>query len=216
MIFKQQNFSISIFLLIFTALTSCSSSRYVNLLEVREESSVKLYMADGTTFEGLITQKTDSSFTLVNENDHQAHILNVNNIRQIEKSQHHYDLHGTQISNAEIEKYKSSRNAWGYAIGGAVLGGVVGILVDLPLWHADVGIAPYFMGGIGATAGSIFFGIRGIRQDREMAVAKVRYLRERQKELENKMTEEERQLAEIRKEAEELRKKIDKKDDNKN
>ena len=216
MSFKNQKFSISIYFLIILLLASCSTSRYMSPLDVKEETSVKIYMANEGTMEGLITQKTDSSITIISEKDHQTHVLDLNDIRQIEKSQNNFDLRGNQISDAEVEKYKSNRNSWGYAIGGAVLGGVVGILIDLPLWHADVGIAPYFVGGIGATAGSIFFGVRGIQKDREMAVEKVRYLRERQNELENEMTEEQRQLAEIRKEAEELKKKIGKKDNDKN
>jgi hypothetical protein len=210
--FLLQKINLSIYFIPLFLLISCSTSRYININDAQEEKSVKLFMANGETMEGLITEKTDTSITLMSAKDFNAHILDIGDIRHVEKSQLNYDFKGKPISNAEIEKYKSNRNAWGYAIGGAVLGGVIGIVVDLPLWHADVGIAPYFMGGIGATAGSIFFGLRGIQKDREIAVEKVRYLREMQKELEDKKTQEERHLAEIRKETEELKQKIKEKD----
>lgn len=207
-----QKMNLSIYFILLFLIMSCSMSRYININNAKEEKSVKLFMANGETMEGLITQKTDTSITLVSAKDFNAYILDISDIRHVEKSQLNYDFDGKPISNAEIEKNKSNRNAWGYAIGGAVLGGVIGIVVDLPLWHADVGIAPYFMGGIGATTGSIFFGLRGLQKDREIAIGKVRYLREMQKELEDKKTEEERHLAEIRKETEELKKKIKEKD----
>lgn len=210
-----KNFGFLTYLFIILIITGCSTSRYINILDVREHASVKLYLSNGETHEGIITQKSDSVLTLISEKDHQPHFLKTSDIRQIQKSQNNYDFQANLISNAEIEKNRSNRNSWGYAIGGAVLGGVIGIVIDLPLWHANVGIAPFFVGGITATAGSIYFGIHGTQKDREIAVEKVRYLRER-KELENQKIEEERRLDEIKKEAEELKKKISSRDKDKN
>lgn len=211
----RKNFSFVTYLFFILIITSCSTSRYINILDVKEYSSVKLYLSNGEKHEGIITQKTDSALTLISKQDHQPYVFKLDEVRQIQKSQNNYDLQATPISNAEIEKYKSNRNSWGYAIGGAVLGGVIGIVIDLPLWHANVGIAPFFVGGVTATTGSIYFGFRGMHKDREMAIEKIRYLRE-QKELENQKMEEERRLEEIKKKAAELKKELSRKDNDEN
>lgn len=200
--------------LVISLLFSCSAPRYLELGDIKKETSVKIYLSGGAVIEGLITGRSDSEVFLMNEKDHQKHTLQVTDIRRIEKSGKNFDFGGNPISDAEIGQYKSSRNAWGYAIGGAVLGGLLGILVDLPFWYADAGIPPYFTGGIGATAGSIFFGIRGTRKDKEIAVETVRYLRVKEKDLQSQKEDEERKLEELRKEKEELKKKIGKGDGN--
>jgi len=207
---KPKKYVIFIYVLIISLLFSCSAPRYLNIADIKQEASVKIYVTGGEIYEGLIVERTNSEIILVNEKDHQTHILQVNDIRRVEKSAKDYDFQANLISDAEIGQYKSSRNAWGYAIGGAALGGLFGILVGLPFWYADAGVPPYFTGGIGAISGSIFFGIRGIQKDREIAIETVRYIREREKDLQNEKNEEERKLEELRRQKEELQKKIGK------
>lgn len=198
-----------IYLLIISLMLSCSAPRYVNVPDVDENSAVRIYMVDDKIYEGLITQRSGAEIILVSEVDHHPHALQVNDIRRVEKLDKNYDFLAYPISDAEINKYKSSRNSWGYAIGGAVLGGLAGIIIALPFWYADAGIPPYFTGGIGAVGGSIFFGLRGVEKDREVAVETVRYIRQRERELEKQKAEEERQLEEIRQQRDELKKKLD-------
>lgn len=207
---KPKKYVFFTYLLILSLLFSCSAPRYLDINDVKKETSVKIYMSNGDVVEGLITGRSDSEITFVSGEDQQAHTFQLNDIRRIEKSGKNFDFHGNLISDAEIGQYKSSRNAWGSAIGGAALGGIFGILVGLPFWYAEAGVPPYFTGGIGATAGSIFFGIRGMQKDREIAIETVRYLREREKDLQKEKDEEERKLEELRKQKEELEKRISK------
>lgn len=207
---KERIYIFLVPMLIISLLASCSAPRYLELNDVKKETSVRIYLAGGDVIEGLITGRSESEITFVNEKDHQSQTLPINDIRRIEKSAKNFDFRGNLISDAEIGQYKSNRNAWGYAIGGAALGGLFGIVVALPFWYADAGIPPYFTGGIGAIAGSIFFGIRGVQKDREIAVQNVRYLRERVEDLQTEKNEEERKLEELRKQTEELKKKISK------
>jgi hypothetical protein len=207
---KQEMDVFFVYLLITALLLGCSAPRYLELGDIKKETSAKIYVSGGAVFEGLITARSDSDIVFINEKDHQAQTFQISGIRRIEKSTKNFDFQGNLISDAEIGQYKSSRNAWGYALGGAALGGLFGILVGLPFWYADAGIPPSFTGGISAIAGSIFFGIRGTQKDREIAIRTVRYLREREKDLQKEKDEEERKLEELRKQKEELQKKIDK------
>jgi len=202
--------------LLIASLLSCSAPRYVTMDEVAEQSEVKIYTAGGKVVEGIITDKSDSGIVLTSEKDHELHTLSPTDIRRIEKTDKNYDFRAYLISDAEIEKYKSNRNAWGYAVGGIFLGGLFGILVGLPFWYADAGIPPYFTGGIGAVAGSIFFGGKGIQKDREVAVETVRYLRKQEQEFEYQKAAEEQRIKDLRKETEKLKEKLKQKDqDNK-
>jgi hypothetical protein len=212
-IFGRTSHGLPIYLLIFALTVGCSAPRYMNIPEIKEESSVKIYLTDGKVYEGLITQRAGGEITLVSEKDHEPYVLQVNDVRRLEKSDNNYDFLAYPISDAEIDKYKSNRNSWGYAIGGAFVGGLVGIAIALPLWYSDAGVPPYFTGGIGAIAGSIFFGYKGIQKDREVAVETVRYLREKERELEKQKADEEKQLKEIRKKTDELKKKLDDKEE---
>lgn len=204
-----------IYLLVIALLMSCSAPRYVTLNDVEKESEVKIYTAGGKVLEGIITEKSDSGIVLTTEKDHEPHTLSTTDIRRIEKSDKNYDFRAHLISDAEIEKYKSNRNGWGYAVGGIFLGGLAGILVGLPFWYADAGIPPYFTGGIGAVAGSIFFGAKGIKKDREIAIETVRYLRKKDREFEDQKASEEQRIKELREETEKLKEKLKKKDQEK-
>jgi hypothetical protein len=211
---KTKKYAVFTYALIISLLFGCSAPRYLELNDIKKETSVKIYLSGGNVVEGLITGRSDSEIVFVNERDHQTQTLKINEIRRIEKSTKNFDFRGNLISDAEIGQYKSSRNSWGYAIGGAALGGLFGVLVGLPFWYADAGVPPYFTGGIGAVSGSIFFGLRGIQKDREIAIETVRYLREKEKDLQKEKDEEERKLEELRKKKEELKKKIGKGDGN--
>lgn len=208
--FKQKRHIFLVYLLIIALLFGCSAPRYLEVGDIKKETSAKIYLSGGSVVEGLITARSDTGIAFVNEKDHQVQTFQLSDIRRIEKSAKNFDFQGNLISDAEIGQYKSSRNAWGYALGGAALGGLFGILVGLPFWYADTGIPPYFVGGIGATASSIFFGIRGTQKDREIAVRTVRYLREGDTDLQKEKDEEERKLEELRKQQDELKKRISK------
>ncbi len=195
-----------VFAMVFQA---CAPARVLEVQEIEPSHSVKIYTMDGKVVKGVVTKRERTAIVLVSEADHQPHTIALKDIRRVERSDQIYDYDGYPISEAEIGKYKDNRNAWGYAIGGAALGGLVGLVVALPMWYADVGgVPPYFVSGIGAVAGSIFFAMKGIKKDREIAIEKIRYIRKRERELARQKEEEQKRLEQIQKEKEELLRKL--------
>jgi len=158
-----QNPMIALLLMAFV-LNACSSSRYLNPMSLKENESIRLSTKENKIYEGLITQNNGEEIIIVSESDHKPHALKLTDIRRVEYSESNHDFLGYPISDAEIEQYKKNKNAWGYAVGGAVIGGLIGLVVALPFWASDAGgIPPYFTGGIGAVAGSIYFAGKGMR-----------------------------------------------------
>ena len=208
-----RGFHLVIYFLALSIFISCSAPRYITLDDAEEESEVKIYKSDGKVMEGIITSTSDSGVVLISGADHESHVLSRSEIRRIEETDKNYDFQAYPISDAEIEKYKSNRHAWVYAVGGIFVGGLLGITAGLPLWYADTGIPPYFTGGIGAVAGSIFFGIRGTKKDRQVAVETIRYLRKRERKVESEKAAEERRIEELKKEADKLREKLKQKEE---
>jgi hypothetical protein len=203
-------------LLIATILSACSSSRYIKPMNLKENESVRLSTRENKIYEGLITQNSGNEIIIVSDSDHKPHILKLTEIRRVEYSQNNYDFLGYPISAAEIEQYKKNKNAWGYAVGGAAIGGLLGLLVALPFWASDAGgVPPYFTAGIGAIAGSIYFATKGIKKDKEISIETVRHFRERERQLEREKLEEEKKIEAIQKESEELKQKLEKNDDSK-
>lgn len=204
---RKWNFIALGFILIYGI--GCSSSNILNVQDVKDDSDVKIYLIDGSIYEGLVTQRTKTELIIVDKNDHRPHAIELRSIRRVEKSSTNYDHLANPISQAEMETYKTSKNAWGYAIGGAVMGGLVGLAVGLPFWYAEVGnISPWFTAGLGAIGGSIIFAKKGVEKDNDIALQKVRYIRLKEQELEREKKEEEERLKELQKEKEELQKKL--------
>ncbi len=191
--------------------SQCGGSRYLSMEEVKKEQSVKLYLRNGKVEEGIVTGNSASELTLISAADHQSHTYTATEISRVEPSATYYDYQAYPISGAEIEKYKGSRNAWAYGVGGAVLGGLVGLAINYPIWVANDDPPPLLGAGIGAVVGSIYFATRGIKKDQQTAVRQVRYLRERENELEKEKQSEEERLREIERQKEELRKKLEEK-----
>lgn len=191
---------------------SCAPTRNLTVPEVRPYYSIKIFTTDNRVLEGLVTERSGAEIVLINETDHKTYRIPLKDIRRVERSTKIYDYEAYPISEAEIQKYKDNHNAWGYAVGGAVVSGLVGLVAALPFWYADVGgIPPYFVAGVSAVAGSIFFTMKGIEKDREIAVEKVRYIHHRERELEKQKQEELRRLQEIQKKKQELLKKLEEK-----
>ncbi len=123
----------------------------------------------------------------------------------------YYDYEGYPISEAEIAKYRDNRNTWGHAIGGAVIGGLAGLAIGIPVWLANDNPPPLFVGGLGMIVGSIVFGAKGVKRDHQVAVAKVRALRYRESELQAEKLNEEKRLQELQAEKQRLLKQLEEK-----
>ena len=190
-------------------LMGCSAGQKLTVQKTRPGQAVKLTLIDNTTDKGIITEKKNDRLSYVSEADHQTHSVLVRKIRVIEPLEKYYDDLAYPISEAEIEKYKSNRNTWGYALGGAVIGGAAGLVVSLPLWLAEVnGVPPYFVAGTGAVVGSIYFAFKGQEKDKEVAVRKIRFLRQTDRKLQRELEEERNRLKKIEEEKKKLMEKL--------
>ena len=89
------------------------------------------------------------------------------------------------------------------------MGGLAGLAIGIPFWAAEVNISPWFTAGLGAIAGSIYFAKKGVEKDTEIALDKVRYVRQREQELEREKLNEEKRLQELENEKENLKKELE-------
>ena len=113
---------------------------------------------------------------------------------------------------AAIERNTGKRNFWGYAIGGAAIGGLAGIGAGIPVWLAVDNPPPLFVGGVGAVLGSIYFAGKGIRKDRLVAVETIREDRVLQQKLQAEQAAEQDQINQLEAERAELLKKLKEKE----
>lgn len=208
-IMKYYKILCSIFVILILA---CSGSKNLNMDNLQKYHAVKIIFRDGHADNGIITDKNGENITYISEADHVSREVKREEILRFEKLGRTYDLLAYPISTAEVEKYKQNRNTWGYALGGAVIGGAAGLVVGLPFWYADVGgIPPYFTAGAGAVIGSIYFAFRGQDKDKQEAIRKIRYFRQHEKKLENQVEKEKQQLQKIEDEKRKLKEELKKK-----
>jgi hypothetical protein len=190
-------------------LFQCGSTSNLTFQKVKQEQSAKIYYHDGTQDSGIILKKEGDSLIYVSEKNHERQTAENSAIRRMENLDIVYDLEAFPISEAEIAKVKSNKNTWGYAIGGAVIGGAAGLAVGLPLWYAEVDqVPPYFFAGAGAVAGSIYFAFKGQNKDREHAIRQIRFTRLSEKELDKQLEDEKQKLEEIEREKQELQQQL--------
>jgi|GEM_PF-2784569 len=204
--------TLAVFLL-FLLLSNCSTSKIVTHNQVETYQSIRVFLKSGDTMEGLVTSSEAGTLTMVSSRDHLEHKLLHSDISRIERSDKHFDMQANVISDAEIQKYRSNRNSWVYALGGAAISGLAGIAVGLPVWYAVDNPPPFFVGGLGAVVGSIYFANRGMKRDDKEALAKVRFLREHEDGLEAARVEEQARLKALQQEKENLMKKLEEKKD---
>ncbi len=203
---------VAIIVLVGFLFQACAPGKQLFAPDVKKYSSVKIYTVDGNTLEGIVLKHKGNEIIVVSEADHKPHTIQLKDIRRIERSDKIYDYHAYPISPAEIEKYKGNRNMWGYALGGAAISGLGGIVVALPFWRSEViSVPPYFVGGIAAVVGSIYFARKGMQKDYAQALEVVRYAHLRQRQLEEEKRKEEERLKKIEEEKQRIMKKLKKK-----
>ncbi len=191
--------------------SGCGSGKNLVVTQLKEDQAAKLFFIDGESENVLIVGRTESEINYVSEKDHTLHSVPLKNIRRIEKLNVIYDDLAYPISQAEIGKYKTNKNAWIFGIGGAVIGGAVGLVVSFPLWLKGIGdVPPYFVACAGAVIGSVFYTFRGQEKDRELAVKKIRYVRKIERDLQRQLEEEKEKLEAIKKEKKVLEQKVKK------
>ncbi len=207
-------FKISIIFTLIIIMISCSSNRNLMVSDVEQDQNLKLYFQNGTNDQVYVTNIDGQQLTYVSVTDHEEHSIDFQNIRRVEKLNRYYDIKGNPISDAEIEKFKTSKNTWGYGLGGLVIGGAGGLVLGLPFWFAEIGdIPPYFTAGAGAIAGSIYFALQGQEKDKRIAIEKIRYLREREYQLQEQLAQEKNRLQQLQDTTEQLREKLKNKDE---
>ncbi|MEL6821739.1 MAG: hypothetical protein AAFP70_08265 [Calditrichota bacterium] len=212
---KQYAKLLAVFLL-FLLLSNCSTSKVITNNQVDTYQSIRVFLTNGDTMEGLVTSRDAETITLVSSSDDLEHKLLYSDISRLERSDKHFDMQANVISDAEIKKYRNNRNSWVYALGGAAISGLAGIAVGLPVWYAVDNPPPFFTGGLGAVFGSIYFANRGMKRDDKEALAKVRFLREHEDGLEAARVEEQTRLKALQQEKENLMKKLKEKKDDSN
>ncbi len=196
-------------LLVSILVAACGGTRNFTVLDLTEDQSVKFYFSDGTTDNGIILEKENSDIRYISASNHELVTVSENSIRRVEKTDIVYDYMAYEISKAEIDKTKSSQNTWGYAIGGAIIGGAAGLAVGLPLWYADVDqVPPYFYAGAGAVAGSIYFAFRGQEKDRQNAIRQIRLERLSDQNLQEELKDEKQRIDELEIEKQRLKEKL--------
>ena len=199
-------------LMIVALLSSCGSSPNLIVKDLEAEQSVKLYLNNGKTLEGLVIEQSTSELTLVDQADHKEHVVKTAEIRRAERSSQAFDFQANPISDAEISRNKSNRNAWGSAVGGAAIGMLTGLAIGVPIWLVAETPPPLFVGGLGSVGGTIFFGMKGIRKDRDNAITKVRYTRKYALELEAEKAKQREKLRELEEQKAKLKQKLKEKD----
>ena len=136
-------------------------------------------------------------------------------MKRIDYLDEYLDYNGDPVSNAEINRYKGKKHSVTYTMGGFVLGGIGGTALALPFWYADTGIKPYFIGGVGAVIGGVYFGFKGKKQDEERAVETIRLIRKKKAEIKEQTNQKQNELKELKKiekEKKELKEKLKKRD----
>jgi hypothetical protein len=205
--------SISIAIALLVIFMACGGGKNLLFHDIKDEQAIKIFYKDGLVDNGIVHKSEDGILVYVSDQDHEIHRRPYTEIRRIEKLKLSYDYSAYPISKAEINKVKSNRNTWGYAIGGVFIGAATGLAAGLPLWLADIdALPPYFWAGAGAVAGSIFFAVKGQEKDKEIAIRKIRLFRKADREGEKEIENEKEQLKEIQKEKEMLKKKLDSQD----
>ena len=187
-------------------------STYIKTDSVEQNQSVKIFTNKNVALEGLITSRDQSTLTLLNASDKQTYNIPLDDIRRVEVSRKLFDYNADPVSPAEVEKYKTNKNTLGYATGGAIFGGLAGILVGLPIWLAADNPPPLFVGGATAIVGSIYMARKGIIRDRQVALNRVRYIRLQQT-LEAEKDSESKKIEALQRQKKELEAKLKKKDE---
>ncbi len=190
---------------------NCTTSKVILRPEVKQDQSVKIFTRANQVLEGIVIQVDEEQLTLISTANSQKETVPFKEIRRIERSDKVFDYNARPISKAEIEKFKGSRNTLGYAAGGAAIGGLAGLAIGLPIWLSQDNPPPLFAAGIGAVLGSIYFGVKGMRRDEDIAIQKVRYFRRRETDLVKEKQKEEQRLKEIELEKQRLKEELEKK-----
>jgi hypothetical protein len=200
---------ITLFVSFAVFLNSCGGGKQFAVEDMEKKQGVKIYYIDGNSDEGVIKEIKSEKIVFVSERDHEPQEIDPQEIRRVEKLNKTYDDLAYTISQAEINKYKNSHNTWGYAIGGVIIGAAAGLALGLPFWYAEIdALPPYFWAGAGAITGSIFFAIRGQEKDKEIAVEKIRFIRNTERELQEEIKKEKQQLEDLEKEKKRLQEKL--------
>ena len=191
-------------------LFSCSAQ--LSTQNPTSQSSVVIYLKDGSQKKGIVLKKEDNNLIYIDAQSHAKESIGYENIVKLAKANEIYDFEGYAIPESTISDKQGMSKTLLYGSGGLILGAAVGAGVGIAL-VSQVDVHPGISIAVFGLAGAWVFGSMGYDSDFEDAVFDLRQQRyqvsktKRDKEID----EEKKKLEAQKKEKEELLKKIEQK-----
>jgi len=192
----------------------CSKQVLVSYPEVEKNNWVTVMLYSGNQVEGHVIQAEPHLLIIRNRQGRNISI-EASRIRQVKRIPPCYDDFGNAISEYEIAKEKTNKNATIYGIGGGLLSFGTSFLIGATVVQnsEDAETLLAATTGIGGILGTVLFIGAGKKQDRKEAVERIResrkskkIQRKRQKKImtDEKRREERKKLEEVRRQHEKL------------
>jgi len=203
--------TILVLFIVHILLFSCSSQ--LSTQNPPSQSSVVIYIKDGSQKKGIVLKKEDNNLIYIDSKSHAKESISYDNIVKLSKANEIYDFEGYEIPSSAISSATSLNKTFLYGGGGLILGAAAGVGVGIGLVGAGVELHPGFSIVAFGIAGAWLFGSVGAKNDYEDAVFEIRQQRYKvsKAKRENEIANEKQKIEEQKKEKKALLKKLEKK-----